>query len=662
MLKLVSLGRPKIISHLGRVYATILRTKRIRLLVGGEQVMPFMHCVWDDSRYVEHAKWGRIHAVQRFDRKVVYSYPRCAACGSPLQAGESRCPEASCRSESTITQEERISGWVGIQRFGDSSHYGIDLVRNGRAIRLLEKTAFFDYEDPETGEPVHDYPIDQNDGRIVGEVHLDHVPVDPAKQNFERSSPEWRRAIEFVRGASSLQPERPRAESNRSPVFMLYQGYRKVRGPGRRSMTMGKWEPGRSEPKPLGRDEIEALRRRFEAKEAGYLDDREWWKLVEEADQKPVAGLIKCGECHLESPEGSEECLHCGKIFDGKECINKDCAQIIQRSALTCPNCGANQVPEIRAPWACEVCKQLNSAENIACSGCAQARGTPDPLSRDSLRAGSKAANELSISTLTVRLASGADSAPIAVRVLVTDRAIVQHGKNGLKSRLPSIRLVDGDIEIVVDATHPLFQQAGMSLEEHIAFEAAGYLYTYYQSLAASPAHSLSNLAYEILVKYWPQRFSTIDCEAELNTLFAAIRQRLGPALVNESADVYSNLHQDEQIAIASEMVRCGRDISELAKVKDDGEFVFFLRPKGVLEVFRINPRLFFDGSVWSVTYARVPELQGGGDAQLQAQIRNEYGSLLEVAVVYVEKGVRDSREAAIARAACKLLSDRLAG
>jgi hypothetical protein len=660
MLKLVGIGRPKLLGHLGRVYATTLRAKRVKIVLEGEQAIPFEHCVWSDVRYVEHAKWGKIHAVHRFNGKVIYSYVRCAECGVTVPNGDTSCPDPACGSGSVVTHQERLSGWVGIQRYGDSSHFGIDLIRNGRAIRLLEKAAFFEFEDPLTGDPVRDYPIDQNEGRIVGELHLDHVPVDPAKQNFERSSPEWRRAIEFVRGTSSLQPERPGADMNRSPVFMLYQGYRKVRGAGRRSMTMGKWEAGRNEAKPLSRDELEALKRRFENREPGYLDDAEWWRLVEQADQKPIPGLVKCKECHLESPEGSEECLHCGFIFEGKPCLSLDCGHIIQKSAVTCPHCGANQVPEIRSPWNCKVCRRINSADEVKCTVCDHPQGTPDPLSREGLQMVSALNEGLTIAALTVKLAFGSDSTPISVKVYACEKPLIKHDADGHNHRLPSVRLIDHDIEIYADPRHPLFQEAGVSLEEHVAFEVASYLYSYYQTLAQHPDHSISNLAYAILYKHWGSKFGTREVESELLELFASIRQKLEQSVGGESADVYANLSQDEQVALASDMVRRGHDLGELGRLKDNGKFVFFLRPQGILEIFRINPRLFFDGSVLKVTYSDVGAFQADGGAQLQAQIRREYGSLLEIAAVYHEKGVRDTREAAIAQAACRLLSDKL--
>lgn len=663
MMKLVSLGRPKTLALLGRIYASLLKKKKIRILVGEDSAEPFYHCVWDDSRYVEHAKHGQIPAIYRFDNKVIHTYKKCAACESVIPDGEAQCPDVSCGSASTITQEERISGWVGIQRYLDGSHYGLDLIRNGRVIRQLEKEPFFTFQDPETGAgPIVDYPIDDRAGRIVGEIHLDHVPVDPAKQNFERSSPEWRRAIEFLRGRSSLQPAQPNADSNKSPIFKLYQGYRKVRTPGLRSMTMGKWLPGNTEPKALSKNEIDDLKQRFDAREPGYFDDTEWYKLVEQADQKPITNLRKCPTCHLESPDGVEECHNCGHIYEGKSCIDTDCGKTISRSSISCPYCGANQIPHIEQPWSCAVCSSMNSSESSSCQVCEQIRGSLNPVSREALKAVSHKDESLCLSALSVKLASGELSSPLAVNTYLSQEPIFSYRADGSSVRLPSIRFSENDIDLYVDPSHPLFEQAGMPIEQQVAFEVAAYLHHYYGSQAAKfPAeHTLTKLAHEILFKGWPDKYSTAEVEADLESFFSSLRSRLADALGSESADVYMNLPQEEKTALASELVRRGRDISELSELKENGQFSHFLRPQGIVAIFRYNPKIFFDGKVWAITYSEIPKIDSVGVEKLQSQIRNEHGSLLEIAAIYADKGAENPREAELAKAACKLLWAKL--
>lgn len=662
MLKLISLGRPKILGLLGRTYATLLRDQRIRVLVGDDSVEPHYHCHWDDSRYVEHAKHGKIPAVFRFKNKVIHTYKKCSSCEATIPDGESICIAPGCGSSSFTTQEEKISGWIGIQRYLDASHFGIDLIRSGRAIRIFEKEAFFVFHDPDSGDPVVDYPIDNREGRIIGEIHLDHVPVDPAKQNFERSSPEWRRAIEFLRGTSSLQPERPGADTNVSPVFKLYQGYRKVRTPGKRSMSMGKWLPGSTEPRSLNKIEVDELKDRFERREPGYFEDKEWWSLVEQADNKPIVGLKKCGSCHLECPEGLDECPHCGEIFEGKHCIDSDCNELISRSAINCPHCGGNQIPEIAKPWKCEVCGNANGATDTQCSTCNSSRGSVNPVSQLGLKGTSHKDDDLSIQGLSIQLGNSEQSTPIDVTTYRTEGPIYCYRSNGNKVRLPIVRFIEEDFCIYIDPSHPLFEHARVSLAHEVAYEIASYLYAYYNAIATkNPAeHSVTKIANDILHKYWTSQFEISEIQSEMDNLFQAVILKLASSIGSESAELYSNLSREEKAALSSELVRRGRDIAELSSLIQNGDFIHFLRPRGVLEIFKHSPRLFFDGRVWETTYDQIAAIQPEDAENLQSQIRTQKGLLLELAAEISERGIQDPREAELAKAACNLLFSKI--
>ena len=185
--KLASYGRAAVRHEIGKRYATILRGSKTRILINADPCEAFEHCVWDRIRFVERKGHGKIPAVFDFDQAIAVQH-RCSACGTLVSPPGRAC--ANCGSASFRTIEERIGGWVGIQRFDHPTDFGIDLIRRGRAIRIAEKAAFFEFTD-EFKKTIRDYPIDSPFGRIVGEVHLDHVPVDFLKQDFQRSSEEW---------------------------------------------------------------------------------------------------------------------------------------------------------------------------------------------------------------------------------------------------------------------------------------------------------------------------------------------------------------------------------------------------------------------------------------------------------------------------------------
>ena len=80
--------------------------------------------------------------------------------------------------------------------------------------------------------PGLEYPIDspRNRGRIVGEIHCDHVPVNYQKDAFVYDNPEWKTVIRTVRGDSPLGEkiaQRLSLPRNTSRLAQLYAGYRR---------------------------------------------------------------------------------------------------------------------------------------------------------------------------------------------------------------------------------------------------------------------------------------------------------------------------------------------------------------------------------------------------------------------------------------------------
>ena len=468
--KLVSYGKNEIRRQIGRRYATLLTQEKIRILINGDSCEPFEHCIWDSSRNLERRGLGQIPAVFIFN-KVVGNQTRCSICNDLIPDGERSC--STCNSAAFSTLEERIRGWVGIQRFDDANEFGIDLIRNGRAIRIAEKSAFFEFTD-ELKKVIKDYPIDSPYGRIVGEVHLNHVPVDFLKQDFQRSSPEWQRAVSFLRGDTSLQPNQPGAESNQSPIFKLYQGYRRVRTPGKTDMYMGYWDVDSDKPRRVSREIEKDYYEKFKAKQPGYYDDTEWWKLVEQADQRPLPELVDCPECKAQNLKEQEQCQVCGHVLIGKYCLNSECAKTIAKSAVTCGYCGTSQVPEISEQWKCEVCDEGNQAEAETCRRCTKPRGTEHPASSAYLNQNSDKDDELSIPGCSVPLADGNYSPPIEVltRVIRVPIETSWHGP-----RVPVLAFKGEQIDIFVDKSHPLFRTYRMRAEPMIAAEVAQFLY-----------------------------------------------------------------------------------------------------------------------------------------------------------------------------------------
>ncbi len=143
-------------------------------------------------------------------------------------------------------REINIKGWVGIQRYNDLDHYGINIIRNGRIIKKLDKSllTWQDRYNMNNGESIKDYSIDTTTqgGRIVGEIIADFITPTYTKDSFEETDRHWLDSVEVVRGKGPLQPrvgEKLNFSKNQSPLAKLFYGYRKSHPPGLRNLIPG---------------------------------------------------------------------------------------------------------------------------------------------------------------------------------------------------------------------------------------------------------------------------------------------------------------------------------------------------------------------------------------------------------------------------------------
>ena len=656
--KLAGYSKPTIREELSRRYATLLRDRGIRITVNGEPCEAFEHCVWGRDRYVERKGHGQIPAVFDFN-ELLGSQTRCSDCNALVSGRAKKCE--NCGSSSFRTLEERLQGWVGIQRFDDQTRFGVDLIRNGRAIRIGEQGAFFTYTD-ELKRSLKDYPIDSQYGRIVGEVHMNHVPVDFLKQDFQRSSPEWLGAMAFLRGESSLQPNQPGADQNTSPIFKLYQGYRKVRNPGKRDMYMGYWDTTADKPKRISRDVEAEYYEKFLARMPGYYDDAEWWKLVEKADEKPLDELITCPNCGAENLAGTEECQACGEIIDGKDCSK--CGAVIPKSAVSCPQCGTSQIPEIKDPWTCQICGEINQADEEKCGQCASTRGLPPPASLEALLADSDKDDELSIPGCSVQLADGTKSQPLDVDVYVA-RSPIRPVWGG--PEIPLVSFKGPRIEVFVHQGHPVFKLYRSRPNELIAAEVAQYLYDANRRLVADdgqrPLHSVSNLMTEIIRDRWGEELqeSPDRVRDEIRSLFDTARDALASEAGERGADLYGELTEEQVKSLVSTLLDRGEDAGRVAELSNTGGYLQFVDDDTLVDLFRMAPELFFDGQVWDVKFSEVDHLEPGVLEEMQFQIAASYRNALEDCAAFMRARNPDSLVTHRAASSLELLARKLA-
>jgi ribosomal protein L40E len=656
--KLIQYGQRKVREEIGRRYSTILRERKIQIYINNETVFPYEHCVWGDNRNVTRRGIGSVPAVMRFD-EVVGTQKRCTACNASVEASSSNCQ--TCGSLSLRTIEERIRGWVGIQRFDDPTEFGIDIIRNGRAVRIGEKTAFFEFTD-EFKKVIKDYPIDSPYGRIVGEVHLNHVPVDFLKQDFQRSSPEWQRAMLFLRGDSSLQPSQSGADKNASPIFKLYQGYRRVRNVGKADMYMGYWDDAEGAAKRISRDVEQDYLKKFRDRLAGFYDDIEWWKLVEKADRKPLEELIECPNCGAQNLKGHDVCQACDHILKGKTCIVPECGLEIPLTAASCPHCGVSQIPSVEKEWRCEVCLTNNPPAASTCKKCGNDQGSLHPLSREHLLKNADRSDSLSFPGCSIQLADDTYSPSIDVATYIVSLPILPPGKT---AGLPLIAIKTPErIEVFVDLGHVAFKYFGIKPEYFVAQEVALYIFDSNRRLSQfTGIHTLTNITWQVVQAKWADVLndSPQNIKQDIIAFLENFRQELPTLLNKESEDIFDSLLTSDQKLLAENMLGQGKDLNKLTEMKKNGEFLKFVDYGLIPDLFKKYTECFFDDKYWSISFLDKSGLAADVVEQIRKRTHLMYLNCIEDAVAFIDWQSPEPSICARARAALTFLKQKLA-
>lgn len=634
--KLVQHGLPRLRDALGRRYATLLRSDshpRFKIFLGNEECQPFEHCIWGPHRYVER-QGNKIYAQMQLN-ELIKVRNRCMECGA--EAGSN----GKCRENENHTTvgrvEERVHGWIGVQRYDDNAHFGIDLIRNGRAIRILEKDAFFNFV-ADDGEIIKDYPVDSQYGRIIGEVHLDHVPVNFTKQDFERLSFEWQEAMSFLRGNSSLQPAQAGASDNNSPVKKIYDGYRRVRRAGPNELYMAERKGETNETKRIDRTEERDLLSKFHDKIPGYHDDAEWFKRVFVATQDNFQDCPN-PDCDAKNPPSAEECQVCQHLLKSKECISSECGQKIPQSAEVCRYCGTLQVAE--GPWQCGVCKKQDNAPDVSeCTRCGSARGSVNPFDWEVLHENSSPDGSLSVREVEIELPDGSWSKKFDLHVR---NASLRKGN----VHLPAVVMRDPDISkremtVFLDKSHTLFLSLQMQTPHVVAAAAADWIYADSAGIASGAhrnEHNLVVLAWKVVEKYWEQHLSD-DADRvrdDIRSLLDDVQNKMSVNLREYVADIFSAMSTEDNKFMVSSMKDNGVDISKMMELRENGKFMLHIPPSRVVAIFREHTSSFFGGKVWKPSW-NIPLMQDENVASHhQSQLKKTYLNCLEDCVSFLD-------------------------
>jgi hypothetical protein len=541
--------------HLGRIYTYMLRDPQgghsgaelmggagQRLYVNERAVAPHLPCIWDPSRSVIY-KGAAVPAATAIEIPLTNAYA-CMNCGRWYTTLYEKCID--CESSHIEERERQIRGWLGIQRFADKSDFGLTFLRHGRAITYQDKS-LFNWETPD-GNFELEYPIELGMGRIVGEIHLDHAPVNVRKTNFDTSSQEWRFMVEKVRGPEPLRPKhamRLVGHENSSPMSSFFNAYRENK-PGLRYLVPGNGETSIHE-------QAKAWAAKFRDGDPEYLTDEKWFQAAADHDR------IKDGPPpEPKSPTDDDDWLedeglgHLGGGEDDSTEKNED-----------------DPAPE------------------------------PEPLKPETReeRFGRYRASAVLIPDTDREVRIGA-SQPV-LRVYVTSG--VELTEDGQR-RPYAIQIVGGEIEVYVDAGTSLIAHYGWSPMNVALVCAAPQLKNVY-----SVDGSIDELVTSILDQFPDRRVDAAAVRARADTLLDDMRDRLADLAPKDPTAYWSGLSGESRRAAESAAVSVAPDIDWNVAV-DVGDFARYVTASGVLDLVQNSPTLVLDGALFRTTYASLGE------------------------------------------------------
>lgn len=556
-----SLKRPATVSNvrqrLGRVYSYLLRDaspipevpdatlagKGIALYLNGKRLRPWIPCVWSAERAVSRSG-TEIKAVQVLDRKLSDAYA-CVHCGHwQRQYDVERCVE--CGSEQLELRPRRVHGWLGVQRYLDPAEFGVDFLRHGRKI-LVDEKSLFTWENFDTGETFYEYPIEPpaGQGRLVGEVHVDHVPVLYQKTDFERASREWRDVVLYLRGDGPMRRNKAREQGfgeNDSPLGILFRGFQE-NDPGLRCLIPG---DGRHATHDLARE----WGRRFHDGLPTYQSDEKWYQYAADHDR------IK-NEAHTRGGE------------TGTGAASGDLAGRTGIAPLTHPG------PQPAQPGSTAGASPVGETEE-------ERYARYGKHAREIL----DLAGEVSVAGVGKR----------DVRVFETTTVLTSPAGQ----EVPAIsRVIAGmNLEVYVNGDHTVFREYGRDPRDYAIMEIAQVL----RALAHDNAQ-ITAVAAEVTSQFPDQRVTDSALRDRAGATLRRIRDLASPIIAPRAAEMWAALPADSKTSAERDAARADPTL-DWRQATQDGRFAAFLDCRAIAILVSHDPAAFLDGEVFATGWA----------------------------------------------------------
>lgn len=537
----LSRNSKKLRDTLGDVYSYLLTEQNFDLMVDSIAVQPRRPCIWAPERFVVRNS-ERIAAFREIN-DLLGQRLACLDCGTwQDDLGDSECH--NCRSQRLQRRERRIWGWLGIQRYTHKTDFGIDFLRNGRKILLRDKTMFdwFDPDDP-TASGEREYPIEvPYEGRIVGEIHVDHLWVPYQKNGFETASPDWVRVRRTLRGDSPLRPQKARElgyTANTSPLAQLFAGYRRT-DPGLNYLVPG---DGRNALSERAREWADAFRRG----EAQYQTDERWYEQAALHD-RPAPGP---------DPEPAPE--PGGDAFS-RAGLNDDRDVDTPPPSPTPPPAPAETEDARRERW---------KSSGVA---------VPDLQTSFGLRGRGSALQVTG-----------------AWRVTGDRGRIGPPGRPGQPVYLGARR--GAQVEIFIDDEHPIFTEFAVDMRDLVTFALADYLRT-----REGSQDDLGTLFAQLKEQCLSdQRVTGPFLKESADGLLDRIREAMAPIVSGNSTGYWALLLEAEKAATQQRFVaEGGRNWDDTIS---EGSWLNYAPAKSLVRLLTGRPDAFLDGRVFAASY-----------------------------------------------------------
>ncbi|KPL33000.1 hypothetical protein JI76_20305 [Streptomyces anulatus] len=580
---------------LSDVYSHLLSARGFLLTINSKKLPPRMPCTWDAKRSVTR-RGVEINAIQRIDVALT-DKKACMACGywNPLDVN--RCRE--CEQERLEVRPRRIWGWIGIQRYVHRTDYGIDFLRNGRKILLKDKKVFY-WVDEDGGEPELEYPIDSKaaTGRIVGEIHCDHVTPNYQKTAFEFETAEWHQVLRAVRGESPLRPEiakRRQLSENDSPLALLYAGFRR-QDPGLNYLVPGNGND------PIHEKTV-TWAKLFREGNDDYQSDEIWYDAAYSHD-------YPAQEEPEPDPQGGND-----QLLPGLDPLPED--EDANATSETTP------APAVEDPKPVETFEQRLQHYRD------RADQLPD------------LAGEYMIPAL----------GRVELKVwAVRDRRI----SNAKDQETPAFAVMvrSPRLEVFVDADHQLYREHGADMRDVALLEAAEYM----RVRTNDTSTPLAQLLLLFKERSSSPRLTPTAMADEAEQLLERIRALMAPIIAETPAVHWLQLRANEREAAEERFALESEPGLDWNDAINSGDFIRFTPANAVLHVISESPALFMDGKVFRRSYAAL----SASDAR-ELMVERLMNPLSDLALLAQHRPKITPEELARIRISCRLVARDLA-